>query len=129
MGEKELLQLGEIRWRDVGNRTERKTVLLPREPVVPLGFASAIPVAFRRRLFHEDINDVLAARVDECCNGFPAGDIEPSADQREAIVCKVADRRSEIDAAVEPRFDGVLVGGFDIGEVAGLQRAEMRIHE
>ena len=63
--EEELFQLGEIGWRDVGNCAEGKPVLLPGEPMVALGFASAIPVAFRRALFHEDIDDVLAAGVDE----------------------------------------------------------------
>jgi hypothetical protein len=63
--EEELFQLGEIGWRDVGNCAEGKAVLLPGEPMVALGFASAIPVAFRRALFHEDIDDVLAAGVDE----------------------------------------------------------------
>ena len=42
-----------------------KPFLLPGEPMIALGFASAIPVAFRRALFHEDIDDVLAAGVDE----------------------------------------------------------------
>ena len=97
--------------------------------MVALGFAGAIPVAFRRGLFHEDIDDVFAARVDEGGDGFPAGDVEASADQWEPLVCEVADRRGEINAAVEPGFDRVLIGGLDISEMAGLQGAKMGIHK
>jgi len=129
LSEKELFQLGEIVWRDVGNRAESEAVLLPGEPVVALGFAGAIPVAFRRSRFHEDIDDVLAAGVDEGGDGFAAGYVEASADQWEPVVGEVADRWGEINAAVEPGFDRVLIGGLDIGEMAGLQGAKMGIHE
>ena len=129
MGEEELFQLGEIRRRDVGNRAEGKAVLLPGEPVVALGFTCAIPVAFRLGVFHKDIDDMLAAGVDEGGDGSPAGYIEASTKQGEPIAGKVADRRCEIDPAVEPGFDRVLVGGFDVGEMAGLQGAKMGIHE
>ena len=78
MGEEELLQLGKIRRGDVGNRAERKAILLPSEPVIALGLAGAIPVAFGLGLFHKDINDVLAARVDEGGDGLSAGCIEAS---------------------------------------------------
>src|ERR1700681_4831970 len=49
--------------------------------------------------------------------------------QREALARKILDRRSEIELAVEPGFHRVLVGGDDILEMAGLQRAEMRVHD
>ena len=97
--------------------------------MVALGFAGAIPVAFRRSRFHEDVDDVLAAGVNEGGDGFAAGNVEASADQWKPLVGEVADGRGEINAAVEPGFDGVLIGGLDIGEMAGLQRAKMGIHK
>src|ERR1700731_3105620 len=85
LGEEELLQLGKIRRGDVGNCAERKAILLPGEPVVALGFAGATPVAFGLGLFHENINDVFAARVDKGGDSFPRGYIEASAKQRKSL--------------------------------------------
>jgi len=53
----------------------------------------------------------------------------PSLDMPESVIREISDGRSEIDAAVEPGLDRVLVGGLDVSEMAGLQGAEMRIHE
>ena len=129
MGEEELFQLGEIGGGDVGNRAEGKAILLPCEPVVALGFAGAIPRVFRLGFFHEDIDDMLAASVDECGDGAATGSVEASTEQGKSIVREVAHGRREIDSSVEPRLDGVLIGGFDICKMAGLQGAEMCVHE
>src|SRR5882672_3922682 len=87
----EVAELGEIWWRDVGDGAEREAVLLPGEPVVALGFAGTIPVVFRLSLFHKDINDVLAASVDQRGDGFSAGYIKPAAEEREAVVREIVD--------------------------------------
>ena len=97
--------------------------------MVALGFATAIPVFFGLNFFHEDVDDVLAASVDESGDGATSCYIEAPTEQWESVVGKVADRRGEIDAAVEPGFDRVLIGGLDIGEMAGLQGAKMGIHK
>ena len=129
LGEEELFQLDEIGWRDVRDRAEREAILLPGEPVVALRFAGATPVIFRLGFFDEDIDDVLAARVDEGRDGATTGYVKSAPDQGEAIACKIAHGRREIDAPVKPGLDRVLVGGLDVSEMAGLQGAEMRIHE
>src|SRR5260370_8845715 len=51
--------------------------------------------------------------------------VQTAADQREAFVREVYDRRSEIEFAVEPRLHGVLVGGLNVKQVSGLQRANV----
>ena len=79
-----------------------------------------------RGLRHEQIDDVLAAAIDHCADGAGIDIIEPAADQRKAFRGEVDHRRRDIELAVEPRLDRVLVGGDDVGEVAGLQRAQMR---
>ena len=125
----QLVELFKIGWRDVGNGADGKAVLLPGEPVIALGFTGATPVALRLSLFHEDINDVLAASIHQGGDRATPGDIEAPTEQGESIAGKVADGRREIDAAVEPGLDGVLVCGFDVGEMAGLQGAKMGIDE
>ena len=42
---------------------------------------------------------------------------------------QVAHRRGEVELAVEPRFDRVLIGGGDIGEMIGHERADVARRE
>ena len=72
-----------------------------------------------------EIDDVLVAMVDERRHRPPVEIIEPPAGKRKPLWCEVLDRRREIDAAVEPRLDRVLVGRDDVFEMARLQRADM----
>ena len=123
------MQLGEIGRGDIGYSADGEAVLLPGEPVVALGFTGTVPVVFGLGLFDEDIDDVFPAGIDQGGDSFSAGGVEAAADQRETIVGEVADGWGEIDAAGKPGFYCVLVGGFDVGEVAGLQGAEMRVDE
>ena len=115
--------------RNIGDGADGEAVLLPGEPVVALGFAGAIPVVFRLSFFHKDTDDVFAASINQGRDSFSAGDVEAPADQGKTIAGEVANGWGEIDAAGEPRFYRVLVGGFDVGQVAGLQRTEMCVDE
>jgi len=71
---------------------------------------------------------MLAAGVDEHGYGAALDYVQAAALQRKSFVYKIVDRRSERELAVEPGFYGVLVGGLDVFEMAGLKRAEMRVH-
>ena len=51
--------------------------------------------------------------------------IEAATDERETISGEVLDVGREIQFAVEPWFDGVLIGGDDVHEVPGLERADV----
>ena len=68
---------------------------------------------------------MLAALVDQD-GGRAAGDVvEPAAGQREALALEVLHRRGEVEPAVEPGLDRVLVGGRHVHQMARLQRADM----
>jgi hypothetical protein len=56
-------------------------------------------------------------------------DVEAAALQRKSFVHKIVDRRSEIELAIEPWLYGVLIGGLDIFEMAGLKGTQMRVHD
>jgi hypothetical protein len=51
--------------------------------------------------------------------------IKPAADEGKFLGRQVFDRRREIKLAVEPRLDGVLIAGLDIGKMVGLERAQV----
>ena len=47
--------------------------------------------------------------------------VEPAAGQRVAHILEVRHRRREIGPALEPRLDGVLVGGCNVEQMVGQQ--------
>ena len=72
-----------------------------------------------------EIDDVLVALIDQRRDRPAAQIVEPAAPQRKSLGGEVLDRRGEIDAAVEPGLDRVLVARRDIFEMAGLHGADM----
>src|SRR5260370_35598078 len=68
---------------------------------------------------------MLVALIDGRGARPPADIVEPPALQWKAGRSEVLDRRGEIDAAGEPRLDGMLVAGGDVFEMSGLQGADM----
>ena len=58
-----------------------------------------------------------------------AENIETPADQGKTFIRKILHRRNKGQPPVEPRLDGVLVSGSDVGEVAGLQRANVSVDD
>ena len=77
----------------------------------------------------EQIDDVLAALIDDRSHRLAVDVIEAAAEQRKALRGQVDDRRRDVDLAVEPRLDRMLVAGFHVHQVSGLQRADMRRHD
>src|SRR5262249_18942042 len=62
-------------------------------------------------------------------NGASLKNVEPAPDQREILRGKIGNRGRESDFPVKPRLDGVLVRRNDVGQVAGLEGADVRVHE
>ncbi len=79
-------------------------------------------------LCDEQIDDVLAALVDHRGHRLAIDIVEASAQQRKALRRQVDDRRRHVELAVEPRLDRMLIAGFHVHQVSGLQRADMRRH-
>src|SRR5260370_12072359 len=77
----------------------------------------------------EDVDEMLAPRVDQHGNGAPVNNIEPAALQRKSIPHKIVDRRREIELAIKPRLHRVLVGRLHVLQMSRLKRTEMRIHD
>src|SRR5580704_12177327 len=71
---------------------------------------------------------MLAPPVDDGGNRPAVEIVEPPADQGETLRGEIDHRRREIELAVEPRLDRVLVGGLHVGEVLALQRAHVCGH-
>src|SRR5690349_23988893 len=99
-------------------------VALPRE-YPPPSPPSLRPPPSSPRGPQEDVEHVLAPAVHERCDGLPADIVEPSADERESAAGKVVHGRREIELAVEPRLDRVLVRRGYVREMAGHERAHV----
>src|SRR4029077_13687916 len=69
----------------------------------------------------------LPAAIDQRRDGATPEHVEPTALQRESIICKIAHRGSENELAAEPRLHRVLIRGGYVREMPGLQRAQVRI--
>ena len=120
-GLEESAELGEISAVGVGDGDAGEPVVLPGEPVVAVAHAGAVGGGYaRRRRNDKDIDDVLAAAVDKSGYGIAGEDVEAATEERKTVVGEIGDSRGEIDFSVEPRFDGVLIRGLHIGEMAGL---------
>jgi len=77
----------------------------------------------------EDINDVLAAVVDEGRDHLAVDNIEASAYKGKTLFREVMDGRNKVDTAIEPGFDGVLIGREHVGQVIWLERAEVGVKD
>ena len=66
-------------------------------------------IMFPRCRGDEQIDRVLVSVIDECDDCLAIEIIEPSSGQRKTVTGEIAHFGCEIDLAVKPRFDGVLV--------------------
>src|SRR5215467_287322 len=105
-----------------------ETVLLPCDPVIALRFARTFPNGIWRRFFYKDADPMLPAAIDKRCHGAASDHVEPSALEGKSARGKVVHRWSEIELAVKPRFDGVLIGRCNVHQMARLQRAQVRVY-
>ena len=63
--------------------------------------------------------------VDQRSNHATADIIDAAAFQRKSLASQIDYGRSEIDLAVEPGFDGMLIGGRNVGEMIDQQRTDV----
>ena len=131
MGE-QTLELNQVGRSGVGNGVEFHSRCLPGDPVVALLRACArrgglFFLAGRRPDEHAD--EMLSACVNEGRDGAAVHDIEAAALERKTVIGKIPDRRREIEFAVEPGLYSVLVGRKNVGEMTGLERAEMGVDD
>ena len=101
----------------------------PGEPVVALPGTGAQRLVFLACRLNKYAYQMFSAAVDERGDGAAVDYVESSALQGKTIVGEVLNRRREIQLAIEPGLYGVLIGGQHVGEMAGLQRAQMRVHD
>src|SRR6266567_4651515 len=78
---------------------------------------------------NKNVDDVLAARINQRGDILPAENIEAPADQRKTFVREIFHGGNKSELAIEPRLDSVLVGGSNVHEMAGLQGANMRVDD
>ena len=71
----------------------------------------------------KQIDDVLLTLVHQGGYGSVLQVIKTPSDQRKTLHRHILDRRGEGEFALKPRFDRVLVGRSDIGEMVGHQGA------
>src|SRR5215470_11156153 len=88
----QVLQLAEVRRTRIGDEAKLHVVRLPLKPVVTLVRARA-----GKRLLlpamrpHEKIDQVLAARINDCGNAMSVYNVESSANQRETLLHEIRD--------------------------------------
>ena len=94
--------------------------------ITPNAFGRRAHGLRRRMPDDEQIDHVFAPLVDDRGHRFAGEVIEPAAKQRETFRGEVDYRRPDIDPAVEPRLDGMLVARLHIQQMIGLERAKVR---
>src|SRR5580693_8409591 len=125
-----LAEFIELAGIDVADHPQIEAALAPMADVKSLhGFVLDAVDCGAQWLADEQIDHVLAPVIDDRGHRLAVDVIEPAADQGKTLRRQVDDRRGDVELAVEPRLDGVLVAGFDVGQMAGLQRAQMRRHD
>ena len=121
-GLREVVEFGGIQ---IGHRPEGHAGLVPMNQVIAAqgeGFIGRRTAGFRP---DKEVDEMLLTLIDERGDGAVRQIIQPPADEREALCGEVGDGRGKVQFAIEPRLDGVLVGGRDIGEMTGLERADV----
>src|SRR5712692_3390578 len=126
----ELGKLVQIGIRDVRDGAIFHPLTAPVAPLVPLPETGRMN---RRVRFlggqNKNVDDVLAARIDQSGDILATENIQTPADQRKTFIGKILHRGNKSKLAVEPGLDGVLVGGSYVGKVAGLKRAHVSVND
>jgi hypothetical protein len=74
---------------------------------------------------HENVDHVLAMLIHERRNRSAIDIVETTADERESVLREIGHRGREIQLAIEPRFDRVLIGRADVHQMRHNQRSHM----
>src|SRR6516225_567086 len=127
-GAEDALELGEFGRGGVGDGPKAEVALIPMPQVVALPAKGLRAVAARGRQY-EQIDDVLAALVDERRDRLASDQVEAAAYQRKTLGGEVNSRRRYVAASGKPRLYRVLVRGGDIGQMRGQKRAQMAVDD
>src|SRR5262249_16054233 len=125
----QILQRGEVVAVGAPDCTEAQPAMLPGNPLIAVHRACILLHVLGHIGPHKNTDESLAAAVDQSGDGASLENIEPAADEREILRAKIRNGRSESDFSVKPRLDGLLVRRSDVGQMAGLERANVRVHK
>src|SRR6266481_5555854 len=78
---------------------------------------------------NKNVDEVLAARIDQSGDILAAENIQSPADERKSFIREILHRGNKGELAIEPGLDGVLVRGSHVGKVAGLQGANVSVDD
>src|SRR3984893_17068700 len=122
-----LAELGQLIRREVADRPVVQSALAPAPDIESLQRLDFGGAAFGAGgLGYEQVDHMRAPPVDDGASRARIDIIEPAADQRKTLRGEIDHRRRHVELAVEPRFYRVPVGGQHVGEMSGLQGAQMR---
>lgn len=116
----------QIRFVEIANHREVHFSIRPLCEVVAIALGSL--ELGRCRGFcrpDEEVEEMLLSAVHERGSGSSINKIQSPTQQRKAGFTEIANGRSEVELAIEPWLDGVLVGRGHVREVSGHQRADM----
>src|SRR6478609_8410911 len=113
------LELAELLGGDVGNGCEPETPIAPFVQRKSILNGRTAARGFRGP--DKEVHGVKAAMIDDRRDGLPVDGIEPSPGEWKPLIDKFRDRRREVDLAVEPWLDDVLVGCLHIGKMPRLK--------
>src|SRR5207302_7833305 len=88
-------------------------------------FKCPFPIFSVRRGPDEDIDAMFVAPIHQRRDGATVQIIQSPANQWKAFCSEVLHVRGEVHFAVEPRLDGMLITGGNIGEMLGHERAHV----
>src|SRR6185437_2591186 len=128
--DEQLRQVVQVLRRRVGDRAKLHPLMAPVNPLIALPRAGR--VNRRVRFFgrpDKDVDEMFAASVDQRCDVTLAQDIETSAQQWKTFIHEIVHWGHKVQFAVKPWLDRVLVRGSDVGEMPGLQRANMCVDD
>src|SRR5437588_2891088 len=119
-------KVAQFRDIQIGNGTELKAILAARNDVIAFdGLCGDTRAAVILRRPNIQINDVKRAMVNE--DGYLAvlQIIQTASHEGIAVPSEVLHWRRKVELSIEPRLDGVLIGGNYIHQVIGHQRSNM----
>src|SRR2546423_6639809 len=125
-----LLESLQIASLNVGNRPVVKVRVDPVQELITL-VRHRLRRARRIRSCrpNKEVNEMLSPLINQSRYRPVIEIIKTSPQQRKSVAGEISHGGRKIEPGVEPRFHRVLVGGRDIGDVVGHERADMTSDE
>src|SRR6266478_932813 len=125
----EILQRGQVVAIGVRDGTETQSAVFPGNPLIAVHRACILLHVLGHIGPQKNTDEMLAAAVYQSGDCASLENVEPAADERKILRAKIRNGRRESDFSVKPRLDGMQVCRSDVGQVAGLERANVRVHK